>query len=123
MNIVAISSVLAVALFTSATAFAAQAQAPQGDAGRGKAAFLRAGCYTCHGYEGQGAPATGKKLAPGPLPYPVFSNFVRTTSGQMPPFTVASLPEQDLADIHAYLRTFPATPNQGTIPLLQDIGR
>jgi mono/diheme cytochrome c family protein len=120
MKLVAISSsILAAVLCASTAAFAASA--PEGDAVRGKAAFLRVGCYTCHGYEGQGVP--GRKLAPNPLPYPAFSNFVRTSPGEMPTFTPQVLSDQDLADIHAYLRSKPATPNPSTIPLLQDAGR
>ena len=114
------SALISAALFAGAAAVGAPA--PQGDAVRGKAAFLRIGCYTCHGYEGQGAGATGKKLAPNPLPYPAFSGFVRSTSRDMPPYTEQVLPEQDLADIHAYLRTIPAAPNPATIPLLQGAG-
>jgi mono/diheme cytochrome c family protein len=110
------SSVILAAVFF-ASAAAAQ---PAGDAERGKTAFLHYGCYTCHGFEGQGVP--GRKLAPNPLPYPAFSNFVRTSPGEMPTFTQKVLPDQDLADIHAYLRSKPASPNPNTIPLLQEAG-
>lgn len=120
MNIIARSSILAALLCASSAAMAAQAP-PPGDVDRGKAAFLRVGCYTCHGFEGQGVP--GRKLAPNPLPYPAFSNFVRTSTGEMPTFTPQVLSDQDLADIHAYLRSKPASPNPGTIPLLQEAGR
>jgi len=125
MNIIARSSIvaasiLAVGLCASTAAMAAQAP-PPGDAERGKAAFLRIGCYTCHGFEGQGVP--GRKLASNPLPYPAFSNFVRTSTGEMPTFTPQVLPDQDLADIHAYLRSKPASPNPSTIPILQEAGR
>jgi mono/diheme cytochrome c family protein len=112
-------AMIAAALFAGAAAIGAPA--PGGDPGKGKAAFLKYGCYTCHGYEGQGAAATGKKLAPNPMAYAAFSAFVRTTSQQMPPFTAEILPEPDLMDIHAYLRTIPASPNAASIPLLQDI--
>ena len=121
MKIVALSAaVLMAGLCASTSALAAQAP-PPGDAERGKAAFLRIGCYTCHGFEGQGVP--GRKLAPNPLPYPAFSNFVRTSTGEMPTFTPQVLPDQDLADIHAYLRSKPASPNPSTIPILQEAGR
>ena len=120
MHIIARSSILAALFCASSAAIAAQAP-PPGDAERGKAAFLRVGCYTCHGFEGQGVP--GRKLAPNPLPYPAFSNFVRTSTGEMPTFTLQVLPDQDLADIHAYLRSKPATPNAANIPLLQEVGR
>ena len=114
------SLMISAALFAGAAAIGAPA--PQGDPMKGKANFLKYGCYTCHGYEGQGAGATGKKLAPNPLPYAAFSGFVRSTSQQMPPFTDAILPDQDLIDIHAYLRSIPASPNPSNIPLLQGIG-
>jgi mono/diheme cytochrome c family protein len=119
MKIVALSCVLAAALCASA-AMAAQAP-PPGDVERGKAAFLKYGCYTCHGYDAQGVP--GKKLAPNPLPYAAFSNFVRTSPGEMPTFTQKVLPDQDLADIHAYLRSKPASPAASTIQVLQEAGR
>ena len=45
------STILGAALFAGAAA----AQ-PAGDAERGKAAFQKYGCYTCHGYEVQGCP-------------------------------------------------------------------
>src|SRR5436190_21145312 len=115
-----LSSALVAAALVSSAAIAAQAP-PPGDADRGKASFLRYGCYTCHGYEAQGVP--GRKLAPNPLPYPAFSNFVRSSPGEMPTFTPAVLPDQDLADIHAYLRSKPASPNPATIPLLQEVGK
>jgi len=116
----AIAAAVLLASFNAAAALAAQAP-PPGDVERGKAAFLKYGCYTCHGYEAQGVP--GRKLAPNPLPYPAFSNFVRTSPGEMPTFTQAVLPDQDLADIHAYLRSKPASPNAANIPLLQGAGR
>ena len=111
---------ISAALFAGAAAVGAPA--PGGDAVKGKAAYLKYGCYTCHGYEGQGAGATGKKLAPNPMAYAAFSAFVRSTSQEMPPFTAAILPEPELMDIHAYLRGIPASPNPATIPLLKDIG-
>ena len=117
MNRIAIASSILAALCAST----ALAQAPQGDPERGKAAFLRIGCYTCHGFEGQGVP--GRKLAPNPLPFPAFANFVRTSPGEMPTYTPKVLSDQELADIHAYLRSKPASPNPGTIPLLQEAGR
>ena len=113
-------AMITAALFAGAAAVGAPA--PGGDAVKGKAALLKYGCYTCHGYEGQGAGATGKKLAPNPLPYAAFSAFVRSTSRDMPPFTEKVLPESELMDIHAYLRSIPPSPNPANIPLLKDIG-
>ena len=48
---------------------------------------------------------------------------MRTSPGEMPTFTPQVLPEQDLVDIYAYVRSKPATPNPATIPLLQEVGR
>jgi mono/diheme cytochrome c family protein len=118
-RIAVMSSILAGLLCSGTAALAAQAP-PPGDVERGKAAFLRFGCYTCHGYDAQGVP--GRKLAPNPLPWPAFSAFVRTSPGEMPTFTPTVLPDQDLADIHAYLRSKPPAPNPATIPLLQQVG-
>jgi ubiquinol-cytochrome c reductase cytochrome c subunit len=117
------SFIIASAFVSAAlVAGAAAAPAPGGDAVKGKAAVLKYGCYTCHGYEGQGAGATGKKLAPNPLPYAAFSAFVRNTDRDMPPFTDKVLPEQDLRDIHAYFSSIQAAPNPANIQVLKDIG-
>lgn len=90
------------------------------DAQAGREVFERVGCYTCHGYEGQGA-GTGPRLAPNPLPYEAFSTFVRQTAGDMPPFTPAVLSDEDLRSIHAYLESVPQPPDPADIPLLQNI--
>jgi mono/diheme cytochrome c family protein len=87
------------------------------DAEKGRAAFVRHGCYQCHGFMGQGGSA-GKTLAPNPLPFEAFSVFVRNTSGAMPPFQKAILSDEDLADIYAYLRSIPKAPDYKTVPLL-----
>ena len=89
------------------------------DAARGKILFTQKyGCFECHGTQGQGSPVTGPKLAPGPLPYDALSNFVRTSSGPMPPFRQSILPDADLQDIYAYLQSIPPAPDYKTIPLL-----
>jgi mono/diheme cytochrome c family protein len=89
------------------------------DAARGKILFTQKyGCYQCHGTEGQGSQVTGPKLAPDPLPYDALSAFVRTSSGPMPPFREAILPNADLEDIYAYLKSIPPAKDWKTIPLL-----
>lgn len=87
------------------------------DAQKGRAAFVKHGCYQCHGFMGQGGSA-GKTLAPKPLPFEAFSIFVRNTSGAMPPFQKAILSDEELADIHAYLSSIPKPPDYKAIPLL-----
>jgi mono/diheme cytochrome c family protein len=89
------------------------------DAARGKMLFTQKyGCFQCHGNEGQGSAITGPKLAPNPIPYEALSNFVRTSSRNMPPFRVEILPEADLQDIYAYLQSIKPGPDWKSIPLL-----
>jgi len=52
------------------------------------------------------------------MPYEALVNFVRTTNRQMPPYREAVLPDNDLADIYAYLESVPASPDYKTIPIL-----
>jgi len=90
------------------------------DAAKGKAAFLKYGCWQCHGTEGQGSAITsaGKVLAPDPLPYDGFAAFVRSSNRAMPPYSEKILPNGDLEDIHAYLASIPKPKDHKTIPLL-----
>lgn len=83
----------------------------------GKKAFVKAGCWQCHGLVGQGGVA-GPKLAPDPLPQETFTSFVRTTNRAMPPYHVEILPDSDLADIYAYLQSIPKPLDAKSIPLL-----
>ena len=89
---------------------------------KGKAAFLQHGCWQCHGTQGQGSIMTsgGKRLAPDPLPWEAFAGFVRSTNRAMPPYSEAMLPNDDLADIHAYLSSIPKTKDHKSIPLLSE---
>ena len=88
------------------------------DPAKGKQNFMKYGCWQCHGTVGQGSPVTGPKLAPNPLPYESFVGFVRSTNRAMPPYSEKILPNEDLADIHAYLLSIPKTADSKTIPLL-----
>ena len=94
-----------------------QSAALAASAEKGKAAFMKNGCWQCHGSVGQGG-AAGAKLAPDPLPLETFVAFVRTTNRAMPPYSEAVLSNDDLADIHAYLASIPKAPDPKTIPLL-----
>ena len=93
-----------------------QASALAASADKGKSEFLQHGCWQCHGYQGQGG--VGPKLAPNPIPFDTLSNFVRTTSRQMPPFSKQILSDEDLTDFYAYLQSVPKASDPGTIPLL-----
>ena len=87
------------------------------DASKGKQAYARVGCYECHGHQGQGGVA-GLKLAPDPLPFETLVTFVRTSPGQMPPYSVKILSDDDLGDIYAYLQSIPKPPDPKSIPAL-----
>jgi mono/diheme cytochrome c family protein len=104
---VAVAASLAV---SQVAAFAASAE-------KGKAAYVKNGCWQCHGFVGQGGIA-GPKLAPDPKPLAVLSAFVRYTNGTMPPYQEAVLSNDDLADIHAYLMSIPKSADYRSIPLL-----
>src|ERR1700689_1914265 len=93
------------------------AQSPTaGNADNGQRLFLKLGCYTCHGYQGQGGGA-GAKLAPRPIAAAALIAYVRHPAGSMPPFTKKVVSDQDLKDIHAYLASVPAPPPAKDIPL------
>jgi mono/diheme cytochrome c family protein len=96
-----------------------QADASAASAEKGKTLFTTYGCFQCHGTVGQGGNA-GPKIAPDPMPYEALANFVRTTNRQMPPYREAVLPNDDLADIYAYLQSIPKSPDYKTIPLLNE---
>ena len=87
------------------------------DAAKGKSAFMKNGCWQCHGELGQGG-AAGKTLAPKPMPFEAFNVFVRNSNGQMPPYPKEILSDADLADIHAYLQSIPRPPEVKDLPLL-----
>jgi mono/diheme cytochrome c family protein len=90
-------------------------------ADNGKKAFVKNGCWQCHGFEGQGSVATsnGKVIAHTELPLESFEAFVRSTNRAMPPYSEAILSSADLADIYAFLQSVPKPKDVGSIPLLK----
>lgn len=90
---------------------------PAGNAENGNRLFVKYGCYTCHGYQGQGG-AAGAKLAPKPIAASALIAYVRHPSGSMPPFTAKVVTDAELTDIHAFLAGVPAPPAAKDIPLL-----
>ena len=95
MTIFAAALIIAASMFGGSAAFAAQA-APQGDATKGKANFERVGCYQCHGHQGQGGREGPRIADPVPLAWPALQAWVRTTSGDMPPYTTKVLSDAEL---------------------------
>ena len=109
--------VLAVAVHAQPPSSQPPAAAPAGDADKGKTLFVKNGCYQCHNYEGHGG-AAGARIAPNPPPFRGFVNYVRAPRGDMPPYTVKVMSEQDLADVYAYLRSRPRPRDVSSLPLL-----
>jgi mono/diheme cytochrome c family protein len=85
---------------------------------RGKALFAAKGCYECHGLAAQGSIATGPALAPTRLLLGGFRAYVRTPAGSMPPYSSKILPDTELDEIFAYLRSLPSPKPVAQIPLL-----
>ena len=94
------------------------AAAAEPSAANGRVLYVKVGCYQCHGYQGQGG-AAGPRIAPEPLPFDGLAAFVRTSSGEMPPYTETILSDGDLADIYAYLQSIPRPPALADVPLLK----
>jgi ubiquinol-cytochrome c reductase cytochrome c subunit len=94
---------------------AGRAQSPPaaGDAEKGKAVYVKNGCAACHGLEGQGAPTSGPRIGPNPLPLDAFIKYVREPRNQMPPYTAKVMSDEELADVRAFLaaRPKPAPPS------------
>ena len=92
---------------------------PAGNAQNGKKLFMSDGCYECHGRQGQGATQTGAaRIGPPMLDFDGFQSYVRAPRNQMPPYTSKAIPDRDLADIYAYLKSIPMPPKGKDIPLL-----
>lgn len=113
-NIRMACAVIAALVVGSGAALAASAE-------NGKIAYVKHGCWQCHGLLGQGSVATsnGTVLAASPLSFEIFANFVRSANRAMPPYREAILSNADLADIYAYLQSIPKPPDANSIPLLK----
>jgi ubiquinol-cytochrome c reductase cytochrome c subunit len=109
----------------SADSAAAQTKAPQapaatpaGNAANGKVLYAKTGCYQCHSEQGQGG-TQGPRLGPSPISFPAFLRYVRTPTGEMPPYKAKVMSDRDVADIYAFLQALPPPPPLRTLPLLQ----
>lgn len=93
-------------------------QAPAaGDPANGKRVFERDGCYQCHGYAGQGG-RDGARLAATTMNPQSFIRYIRRPSGAMPAYTAKVLPDRELTDVFAYLKSMPSAKAAKDIPLL-----
>jgi mono/diheme cytochrome c family protein len=92
---------------------------PAGNVQNGRRIFVADGCYECHGREGQGSTQTGAaRIGPPLLSFDGFQSYVRQPSNQMPPYTRKAVPDKDLADIYAFLKSIPMPPKGKDISLL-----
>ena len=98
-------------------------QPPAGNAARGKDLYnVKYLCNACHGFSGQNG--SGARLVPMKLSQVAFMAYVRhphDTPTGMPPYTVKVMPDQELADIYAYIKTLPDSKPAKDIPILNDI--
>ena len=107
-------------LFLGLGLLAVSAFGQQGDAKRGEKAFKDYSCYACHGFSGQNGP--GKRLVPMKMATVAFTAYVRSPgSTQMPSYSAKVLSDQQLADIWAYVKTLPDSPDAKDIPLIQQL--
>lgn len=115
------------AILICGAALTANAQSPAGDAGRGKDLFgKKYMCYTCHGWDGHGG--SGAQLAGLKMNQSAFMAYVRSggggtpgVGGRMPSYSTKVIPDRELADIFAYVKTLPAPGAAKDIPLLNQI--
>ena len=110
-----LSSRLRVFVVAFALVSTVAAQKTDDNSDRGRQLFMRFGCYQCHGRQGQGSSA-GARLAPSPMPLAGFARYVRQPRGEMPPYTAKVVTDQELADIHAFLRSVPRPPAVASLP-------
>jgi mono/diheme cytochrome c family protein len=96
---------------------AGQDEGPRGNPQTGRQLFESKGCYSCHGFVGQGS-REGPRLTP-PIAFPAFILQLRTPRAIMPPYEQALVSDQQAADIHAYLASLPKPPDPKAVKLLQ----
>ena len=87
------------------------------DAQTGKQLFESKGCYSCHGFVGQGS-REGPRLTP-PMALAAFVAQLRAPRAIMPPYTAALVSDAQAADLHAYLTRLPKPPDPTSVRLLQ----
>lgn len=95
-----------------------QKEASASEAAKGEKLFVSYGCYECHGRQAQGG--VGPHLGPSPISFAAFLRYVRHPSGSMPPYTEKVLTDQELSNIHAFLKSLPEPSKAKDIPLLNE---
>src|SRR5262247_4052512 len=91
-----------------------------GNATNGKRLFQEKNCYYCHGTTGQGS-RDGARLTNTALNADGLIRYVRKPAGAMPAYTEKLISDQELRDVHAYLKSLPAAKAPKDIPLLNQM--
>jgi mono/diheme cytochrome c family protein len=110
-------AVFAFLITSPAAADQVPATPASGNVQQGKELYLKYNCYACHGTEGHGG--AGPRIIARATPDSLIRYVRKPTGGNMPPYTSTVISEQELRDIHAYLRSVPPSPPAKSIPLLQ----
>jgi mono/diheme cytochrome c family protein len=98
---------------------AAQAPSePQGNAANGARLFVDRACWQCHGLAAQGGGIAGPRLAGRVQAWAAFAPYVRRPTEEMIPYTARVLPDDELADIFAWLRSLPPPPPVDSLSVL-----
>jgi mono/diheme cytochrome c family protein len=93
-----------------------------GDAANGRQLYMKMTCQYCHGTEGQGSLAgVGPRIALVSRNFESFARYVRQPAGRMTGYSEKILPDAELRDIYAFLRSLPAAKPVSEIPLLEQL--
>ena len=90
------------------------------DVTRGQSLYNKYGCWECHGYTASTGNAAVLVLSS--LNATGFTNYVRNprTNG-MPAYSAKAIPDPEMADIYAYVKSMKKPAEAKDIPLLQQI--
>ena len=108
--------VIASALIASTVAGAQ----PTPNAATGRRRFEKDGFLPRHGSAAHGGRAGARRAATA-MNAPAFVRYVRRPFGAMPAFTAKVLPDEELADIYAYLKSLPTAVAAKDIPALSSV--
>lgn len=107
--------------FAIAASMPVLAQAPAGDVARGKAAYMKNMCYTCHGTAGQGGDrGSGPRIIHDVWPWEAFAQQTRRPRDVMPRYPVEHISDAELADIYAYVASIKRGAKASEISLLRE---
>jgi mono/diheme cytochrome c family protein len=90
---------------------------PPGRVDNGAVLYKKVGCYQCHSQEGQGG-LSGPRIAPDPVPFARFVQYIRNPTGEMPPYSTRVLTDQEIADLFAWVNARPRPPAVSSLPQL-----